>query len=112
MFPKVMQTCPEREVVVEIEHTKVVRKRATTKVRHCRECKASTDFLLLTRAAELFDVAPMRIFDFTRSNSGHYVVGNEGEIYICLADLLKAMGKRMKTRRVKLLGESNEESTF
>ena len=112
MFPKVMQTCPEREVVVEIEHIKLIRKRASTKVRFCRGCKTSVDFLLLTRAAELFDVAPVQIFDFTRSNSGHYVVGNEGEIYICLADLLQAMGKRMKTGKVKLLGECNEESTF
>ncbi len=100
-----MQGSREREVVVEIEHTKVVRKRASTKVRFCRECKRSTDFVLLNKAAELFDTAPGRLFDFTQTNSCHFAVGGEGEIYVCLADLLTAMSRRMKTGTVKLLGE-------
>ena len=98
-----------REVVVEIEHTRAVRKRAATHLRYCRGCMKSTDFLLLTEAAELFDVARVRIFDFTRTNSCHFAVGKEGEIYICLTDLLAAVGKRMKKGKVKLLGERNNE---
>ena len=98
------QSGPEREVVVEIEHTVVVRKRANTKVRFCRGCRRAVDFLSLTKAAEVFDLEPVRIFDFIRTHSCHFVIGNEGEIYICLADLLTAMSKRIK--KVKLLGET------
>ena len=94
-----------REVVVEIEHTRVVRKRAATHLRYCRGCARSTDFLLLTKAAELFDLEPVRIFDFIRTNSCHFAVGKEGEIYICLNDLLTTVGKGMKNGKVKLLGE-------
>jgi|SRR5687767_4912701 len=100
-----MQRCREREVVLEIEHTRVVRKRTGTTVRFCRECARATDFVPLIKAAELFETAPMQLFDFTQTNSCHYVVGNEGEINLCLADLLTAMSRRMKKGTVKLLGE-------
>ena len=94
-----------REVVVEIEHVRVVRKRMATHIRYCRGCMRSTDFLLLTKAAELFDVAPIQIFEFAQTNSCHYAVGKEGEIYVCLTDLLNHVGKSMKNKKVKLLGE-------
>lgn len=95
----------KREVVVEIEHIRVVRKRAATQLQYCRGCMRSTDFLHLTKAAELFDVAPVKIFEFTRANSCHFAVGTEGEIYVCLTDLLVNVGKKMKNSKVKLLGE-------
>lgn len=100
-----MRTCPEREVVVEIEHTVVVRKRAQTKIKLCRDCGKPSDFLLLTKAGELFDLEPLRILEFVQRHSCHFAVGNEGEIYICLADLLTAMSKRIRKGKVKLLGE-------
>ena len=103
-FKQGMHTGPEREVVVEIEHTVVVRKRANTRVRFCRGCERPVDFLPLIKAAELFDLEPVRIFDFIRTYSCHFVIGNEGEIFICLADLMTAISKRIK--RVKLLGET------
>ena len=104
-FPNVMQRCHEREVVVEIEHTRVVRKRTGTKVQFCRGCRISTDFVSLIKAAELFDTSPMQLFEFTQTNSGHFLMGIEGEIFLCLADLLTAMSRQMKTGKVKLLGE-------
>ena len=103
-FKQGMRTGPERQVVVEIEHTVVVRKRANTQVRFCRGCRRPVDFLPLAKAAELFDLEPVRVFDFICTHSCHFVIGNEGEIYICLADLLTAMNKRIK--KVKLLGET------
>ncbi len=100
-----MQTCPEREVVVEIEHIKTVRKRASTRLRLCRGCGKSSDFIAIARAAALFELEPERVLDFVRVNSCHVIIGNEGEIHICLADLLSAMSKRIKKGSVKLLGE-------
>ena len=100
-----MRTCPEREVVVEIEHTKLIRKRASTRLKFCRGCKESTDFVPITKAAELFEGEPVKILDFINSNSCHFLVDSDGDIYICLADLLTAMASTIKTGTVKLLGE-------
>ena len=100
-----METGSPREIVVEIEHTRLIRKRACTTVRFCRECKRSTDFLSLAKAAELFEVTTLTLFEFAQSSSRHLVVESDGEIHICLADLLPAMSKRMKTKSFNLLGE-------
>ena len=98
-----MQGSREREVVVEIEHTKVVRKRATTRVRRCNECGECTDFLLLNKAAELFELAPTEILNFISSHSCHFVTGKEGEIHLCLARLLTVMQERTNRNGIKLL---------
>ena len=100
-----MKGSPEREVVLEIEHVRVVRKRASTYLQHCRECARSTDFVSLTKAADLFGITPAELYDFTRSNRCHFEIGRGGDIYICLTNLLSEMSKRMKNGRVKLLGE-------
>lgn len=108
-----METCPQREVVVEIEHTRVVRKRTSTSIRFCPGCGKQTDFVPLAKAAELFDLAPATIYEFITRYSCHFAAGKEGEIHICLADLLTAMGKRIRKGNIKLLGEiKNEEASF
>lgn len=100
-----MQLCQEREVVVEIEHIKIVRKRASTQVRFCGSCGKATDFVPIASAAILFELEPETILNFVQVNSCHFITASEGEIHICLADLLSAMSKRIKVGSVKLLGE-------
>ena len=100
-----MEACPEREIVVEIEHTKVVRKRASTSLRYCEACGGQTDFVTLTKAAELFELTPAMIYEFMKMYSSHFVASGEGEIYICLSDLLTAMSKRIRKEGIQLLGE-------
>jgi len=95
-----------REVVLEIEHIKVIRKRAKTNLRFCRDCNRTTDFISVAGAADLFSTSPLEVFEFTQSNVCHFQVGSEQTILLCLPDLLTAMGKRMKGT-VKLIGESN-----
>ena len=95
------------EVVLEIEHTKVVRKRAKTKLALCRECRETTDFITLARAAELFSIIPSDLLEFTQSSGCHFRVENGQDIMLCLADLLATMSKRMRTGTVKLLGEKS-----
>ena len=102
-----MEGSQHREVVFEIEHIKVVRKRARTKLALCRECKKTTDFISLTKAAELFSTSASDLFEFTQSYGGHVRVENGQDIALCLTDLLTAMSKRMRTGTVKLLGEKS-----
>ena len=102
-----MEGSPNREVVLEIEHIKVIRKRAKTKLRLCRGCNKVTDFISIKCAADLFCTTPSDLFEFTQSYVCHFDIENEENILLCLTDLLAAMGKRMKKGTVKLLGESN-----
>jgi len=102
-----MEGSQHREVVLEIEHIKVVRKRAKTKLARCRDCDKTTDFITLVRAAELFSITASDLFEFTQSYGCHFRVENGQDISLCLRDLLTAMSKRMRTGTVKLLGEKS-----
>ena len=101
-----MEGSQHREVVLEIEHVKVVRKRAKTRLALCRECKKTTDFITLERAAELFSITASELFEFTQSSNCHFRVEGGQDISLCLNDLLRAMSKRMRAGTVKLLGEN------
>ena len=102
-----MEGSRHREVVLEIEQIKVIRKRAKTQLGFCRECKKTTDFISVASAAELFSTSPADLFEFTQSHVCHFRVESDQSILLCLTDLLTAMSKRMNKGRVKLLGESN-----
>ena len=102
-----MEGSQHREVVLEIEHIKVVRKRAKTKLARCRECNKTTDFITLVRAAELFSTTACDLFEFTQSYGCHILAENSQDISLCLTNLLTAMSKRMRTGTVKLLGEKS-----
>ena len=104
-----MEGSQHREVVLEIEHVKVVRKRAKTKLGFCRDCKSTTDFIPVAKAAELFSTTADAIFEFTQSNGCHFRIETDQSINLCLSNLLAAMSKRMRTGTVKLLGGQNHE---
>jgi hypothetical protein len=95
----------QREVVLEIEHTTVVRKRAKTKVELCRQCGSIMDFITVARAAELFSITTAEMFEFSQSQAIHFWIDEGENIHLCLTDLLSAMSKRLRTGTVKLLGE-------
>jgi hypothetical protein len=96
-----------REVVLEIEHVKVVRKRARTSLSFCRECDRTTDFISVASAAQLFSTTPSELFEFTQSYVCHFRLEEKQNVLLCLTDLLAAMSKKMKKGTVKLLGESS-----
>ena len=101
-----MEGSPKREVVLEIEHIKVTRKRAQTSLGFCRECGRTEDFISVASGAELFSITPSELFEFTQSYGCHFRVENDQYIFLCLTDLLTAMSKKLKKGTVKLLGES------
>ena len=101
-----MEGSQHREVVLEIEHIKVIRKRAKTSLCFCRECGTTTDFVPVAGAAKLFSTTPSELFEFTQSYGCHFRVENEENILLCLTDLLAGMSKKLNKGTVKLLGES------
>jgi hypothetical protein len=102
-----MEGSKHREVVLEIEHVKIIRKRAKTKLHFCRECNKITDFISVASAAGLFSTTTADLFEFTQSHVCHFRVEKDRNVLLCLKDLLTTMSKRMKKGSVKLLGESN-----
>lgn len=67
----------------------------------------------LAEAAESFDLAPATIYEFITRYSCHFAAGNEGDINICLVELLTAISKRISKGNIKLLGDiKNEEASF
>jgi hypothetical protein len=100
-----MEGLKNREVVLEIEHVKVIRRRARTTLGFCQSCKKTTDFISVARAADLFSTTTSDLFEFTQKNGCHFRVESGEEILLCLTDLLTVMSKRMSNGRVKLLGE-------
>lgn len=100
-----MEGLSHREVVLEIEHIQVIRRRAKTTLGFCNGCKKTTDFISVSRAAELFSTNTADLFEFTQTNACHFLVECGEEMYLCLPDLLNMMSKRMRKGKVKLLGE-------
>lgn len=80
----------EREIVIEIERVKTIRKRCRTRVMFCPECLSKADFITLREAALLFEVEPSLLRRFIR----HQLKGRapqESESLICIASLLEGI---------------------
>ncbi|HEY0429829.1 MAG TPA: hypothetical protein VGC76_18750 [Pyrinomonadaceae bacterium] len=92
----------QREIVIEFERVRLVRKRAKTSLLFCRACASEVDFIALGEAAALFGVSAAQLFQFVKTNSGHYESG--GEIYLCLVSLLTNMKAKINIK--KLAGNS------
>lgn len=103
-----MDMARQREIVLEIERVRVVRRRMKTSLLSCRGCAKSTDFVELAQAAKLFGITNEELYDFISTNRCHFNVGCGGDIFVCVTDLLAAMSRRLKTANFKLLGGSSE----
>ena len=96
----------KREIVIEIEQIRRIRKRTASQVRYCIECRCHTDFVSLRRASELFEHNDDELLRFVR-NAGCHTQTHAAEIFICLIALLDAMKTRTIDSRFKLIGEGS-----
>ena len=94
----------KREIVVEYEQIRLIRKRAKTQLAHCDKCGTEADFVRLTDAAELFESDADDIFKFA-NGSGHYRTANGGDIMLCLPSLLACMKTKTLNKQIKMIGE-------
>lgn len=86
-----------REIVVEIERIRTIRKRCRTHIHYCSDCGAESDFITLLEAAALFEVADGIIKSCVR----HHICsenGNEDGMLICLSSLLSVMQSTGESR--------------
>jgi hypothetical protein len=100
-----MKVQKAREIVIEFEHVRLVRKRCKTHFMLCSKCQADSDFISLTEAASLFTVEREKLLQFIKANSIHYNAGSGGEIYVCLVSFLASMKTRAKVPQMKMIGD-------
>ncbi len=89
----------QREIVVEFEMLKRVRKRAKTVLDDCGPCGLATDLVLIQDAAELFEYETEDLLRFAAQNGCHYQILADGSIFLCVVSLLD----RMKASNQRLL---------
>jgi hypothetical protein len=88
----------QREIVIEFEKIQLIRKRARTEVRHCSGCKAASDTVSHTEAAELFETEPAKLFEFIRQNDCHHDTGHNGKTYLCVPSLIERLQQQNNIR--------------
>ena len=98
-----MKIQKQREIVIEFEHVRIVRKKAKTHLLFCPACSRETDFSSLREAAALFATTTAKLFQFVRTHHCHYEPGANGEIYLCLVSLLASMKAKTSLSRIKMI---------
>ena len=105
-----------REIVIEIEQVRLVRKRALTTLRYCEECESQSDFVGLEEAARLFEVDPKQLVEFILRNNCHFIRSEVRVTDICLTaliDRMRVMGSRkvLSEKSSHISGEKSSEDT-
>jgi hypothetical protein len=94
----------KREIIIEIEHVKRIRKRAPSQLRFCADCGSDADFISLTHAVELFERDQGELTNFLRVNGCH-TQADKAETQICLAALLIAIETVSNNSKIRWIGE-------
>ena len=95
----------QREIVIEFERVRMIRKRAKTNLVFCGGCDAEADHVSLIEAAALFETAHENLIQFIRQNDCHYQVIDDSKTYLCVASLLERMNQKKEIRRLVAKGE-------
>jgi hypothetical protein len=103
-----MDAASKREIVIEIEQIRLIRKRARTQIVFCGKCGKGSDFVSLNDAAELFMTDAQRIFNFITHNACQFYEEKNGDVYICLVEILETMRDKTGTSGTKLLGDNSK----
>ena len=72
----------EREIVVELEHVRLVRRSARTSLQFCEKCRQESDFVSAADAARIFDLDAEKFGSLIETNGWH-LLSSDGRILIC-----------------------------
>lgn len=98
-----MTEAKQREIVIELEKVKLVRKRAKVSLQNCSGCGRESDFIGLTAAAILFEITEDAIRSFLNTNSVHYFQPSECDKHICVESMLRVL-QQQQTARLNIAG--------
>lgn len=85
-----MTTKRQREIVIEFEQVKMIRKRAKTELHHCDSCGRLVDFVSLQTAATLFEIGKDKLAEFVYERGIHIEIA-VGDGSVCVTSLLETM---------------------
>lgn len=94
----------KREIVIEIEQVRRIRKRTASQLRYCTDCRTHADFISIKSAAQLFERDEVELIHFIRSVSCHTQM-QAAEIHICLIAFLEAIKARSIGSRSQINGD-------
>jgi len=90
----------QREIVVEIETVRLIRKRAKTTIAMCPDCGTESDLVSISAAAELFAIGPEKLRSFANANGVHL----QPEEQICIPSLLRVMNGPDHRKEIRSIG--------
>ena len=90
MMCQPMTTKRRREIVIEFEQVKMIRKRAKTELHHCDSCGRLVDFVSLNTAATLFEIGIEKLSEFI-SGKGIHTLAAVDDGSVCVTSLLETM---------------------
>jgi hypothetical protein len=96
----------QREIVIEFEKVLTIRKRARTTLVQCKECRKASDAVSLHEACELFETTCELLFQFVVQNNGHYHLGIDDRVYLCVPSLLEIMSQSNARKSLTARGEN------
>ena len=77
-----------REIVIEIERTRVVACRLRSVSVFCAECSANSEFVEPAEAAALCETTAEKIFALKDIGALHSIIADDGLPLVCLGSLL------------------------
>jgi hypothetical protein len=77
-----------REIVIEIERTRVIACRLQSIAARCRECRADSEFVEPAEAAALVEASAQKIFALADIGTLHTEIFDDGRLLVCLGSLL------------------------
>ena len=98
-----MKVQKQRELIIEFERVRIVRKKARTQLLLCRNCGREVDFVALREAALLFTTPTENLLQFIELNHSHFETGANGEIYVCLISFLACLKQNTDLSRIKTI---------
>ncbi|MEP6924363.1 MAG: hypothetical protein ABI954_07845 [Pyrinomonadaceae bacterium] len=78
----------KKEIVIEIEHVRVICQRTKRSLTWCRECDAESDFVTTNEAAALIDQTLDQIADLVSTGVIHVGITPARNFLVCLNSLL------------------------
>jgi hypothetical protein len=84
-------TANTRELVVEVESVRRVRKRSTTMSLYCKACRTVSEFVSMSDASALFEVQIEQLAEFIETNNCHLKRNANGGVYLCLISFVGHM---------------------
>jgi hypothetical protein len=94
-----MKKAGQREIVVEFETVRSIRRRTRSTIAICPECGSESDLVSISAAAELFGIRVEELSSFADANGVHRQIDE----MICVRSLLSAMNRQKFRKEIRMI---------